>query len=434
VTEKAGGLRAIKLAEVRQGRLTPQAAEIWAKDHGLEPFERKPFVPPAEAMALEMWTAPMTAAWFIWRSPDAVRDQWDKARLGCRIWERVRTGGRPGGPRRSVPWRLKDLGPATIADVFSQAGFAEEITRSSPIRRGVALGAHSTENNPYDRMRLVLERGWLQATRRATGEADEREEAIPPSHWKALFRHMTNIQRIPASSGGAGSETVQRRSHEEAGEILFSRAQVIDAETRISREEFDWRIWTIAQILGWLAYRTESKFRSLDEADLHGRTYRGLRYAQDFENDNLEVRLVDILLGSRITGRWKDQEVGIAEFVTMKSVWDISEVNFQRDVFIKDPIANRVRDQKGGLFGNRAGANASVTTDRPLAPSRPAKVGRPWGERLKVQERMQSDMKSGALTRDKLIAWRPYNLSKHYKASRDTVKAAGRPSLSCRKL
>jgi hypothetical protein len=209
VTEKAGGLRALKFAEVRKGRLTPQAAETWAKDQGQEPFARKPFVPPAEAMALEKWTAPMAAAWFIWRSPDAVRDQWDVARRGWRIWERVRTGG-PGGPHRLVPWRLKDLGPATLVDVFSQAGFAKQIGRISPSRRGDILGARSMSEseNPYDRVRLVLERGWLQGFRAPSGDVGE--EVILPGQWRTdkCPRKLGFFRRARIEDGAArGSRT-----------------------------------------------------------------------------------------------------------------------------------------------------------------------------------------------------------------------------------
>ena len=79
-------------------------------------------------------------------SPEAVRDQWDQARQGWKIWERL--------PGRQMPnsrgrWRLKRLGRATLADVFFQAGFAKEMARSS------SLSALSPENNPYDRLRLV---------------------------------------------------------------------------------------------------------------------------------------------------------------------------------------------------------------------------------------------------------------------------------------
>jgi hypothetical protein len=178
VSKNAGGPRGIKLADAKNGRITPEEAEKWARDQGLEPFARNPVLPSDEVMALEKWTAPMAAAWFIWRSPDAVRDQWDKARQGWTIWERL--------PGRRIPnsrgrWRLKRVGPATLADVFSRAGFAKEIARSSPIGRGVALGAHSTENNPYDRMRLVLERGWLQGPAALQATRTKERSASPRS-------------------------------------------------------------------------------------------------------------------------------------------------------------------------------------------------------------------------------------------------------------
>ena len=81
---------------------------------------------------------------------------------------------------------------------------------------------------------------------------------------------------------------------------IFHRTQVIEAEARISSEEFMWRIWTISQILGWLAYGSEANFRSLSEADLKGRTYLGLGYDQDFDAVNLEARLVDMLIHAGI--------------------------------------------------------------------------------------------------------------------------------------
>ena len=87
-------------------------------------------------------------------------------------------------------------------------------------------------------------------------------------------------------------------------EIIFHRTQVIEAEARISSEEFMWRIWTISQILGWLAYGSEANFRSLSEADLKGRTYLGLGYDQDFDAVNLEARLVDMLIHAGIRRIW----------------------------------------------------------------------------------------------------------------------------------
>ena len=256
------GPRAIKLADVANGRITPEEAEKWARDQGLEPFARKPDVPADEIMALEKWTAPMAAAWFIWRSPDAVRDQWDKARQGWTIWERLPGRRMPNSRGR---WRLERVGPATLADVFSQAGFAKQIARSSPVGHSDALGANSIYGQSVRPHETRTGTRMAAGNPRATGDEARRRGGYSPGHWKALFRQLTNIQRIPASSGAAGSKAVQRRSSPEEGEILFSREQVIDAEARISREEFEWRIWTIAQSFGWLAYGTESKFRSLEE-------------------------------------------------------------------------------------------------------------------------------------------------------------------------
>jgi hypothetical protein len=129
VSTNIGEMQVAKILEVGKGRLTPEEAERWAKDHGLESFARKPLVSAAEAMALEKWTAPMAAAWFIWRSPDAVRDQWSNARRGWKIWERERPRG---VPHNIVRWRLKHIGPATLSEVFCHAGFEEQIVRSLP--------------------------------------------------------------------------------------------------------------------------------------------------------------------------------------------------------------------------------------------------------------------------------------------------------------
>jgi hypothetical protein len=183
-------------------------------------------------------------------------------------------------------------------------------------------------DNPYDRMRLVLERGWLRAFRAPTGDVGE--EAIPPGQWIALLRRLTRIPGNSASSGGPGSKTVPGRLLEEESEILFPRAQVIDAETRISREEFEWRLWTIAQIVGWLAYRNESQFRSLEQADLIGRAYHGLTYARDFENDIIDSRLAELLLSSRIKGYQDGKEIGVGEFTRITTVWELSDIKLVR--------------------------------------------------------------------------------------------------------
>jgi hypothetical protein len=364
VTKKAIGPRAIKLAEVANGRISPEEAEKWAENRGLAPFASKPEVPATEVMALEYWSAPMVGAWFIWRSPDAVRDQWDKAREGWTIWKRI--------PRRPVPhsrnrWQLKRMGPATLADVFSQAGFEKQIARTPPVRDSDALGANSLTDNPYDRMRLVLERGWLGARRSAECDQAKEEKEISPDQWKRLFGQLTNIQRIPASP--AESAQLDLRV---ADEFFSRREQVIEAEARISKEEFEWRFWAIAQILGWLAYGSETKFRSLEEQDLLGRTYHGLRYEPDFKPDNLETKLVDILIRSGVKGFRGAEEVGVSELTRGNSIWDISDVTYVRDEIItssggelkqKRALFRRMAS-KNKLSGGQVGRRPKVTNEK----------------------------------------------------------------------
>jgi hypothetical protein len=247
------------------------------------------------------------------------------------------------------------MGPATLADVFSQAGFEKQIARSPPVRQSNALGANSLTDNSYDRMRLVLERGWLEARRSA--ERPEEQKEVLPAQWKRLFRQLTNIQRIPASAMGSTQPGLRV-----ADEFLFRRGQVIEAEARISKEEFEWRFWTIAQILGWLAYGSETKFRSLEEPDLLGRTYHGLRYEPDFKPDNLEIRLVDILIHSG----------AIRELTNVNSIWDISDVTFVRDEILASLGGERKQERalarrkasKNKMFGGNVGRRPKVTKEK----------------------------------------------------------------------
>ena len=71
---------------VKNGRMAPEEAEALAKEKGFERFEATPDPSAFDPMTEAEWTLPMAAAWFIWRSPDAVRDQWDLARKGWKKW------------------------------------------------------------------------------------------------------------------------------------------------------------------------------------------------------------------------------------------------------------------------------------------------------------------------------------------------------------
>src|SRR6516225_8268059 len=71
------------LAAVRFGDFSPSLAEQWVTNSCLEPFPPFPNIEAFDPMQEQEWTLPMAAAHFIWRSTDAVRDQWMRFR---RAW------------------------------------------------------------------------------------------------------------------------------------------------------------------------------------------------------------------------------------------------------------------------------------------------------------------------------------------------------------
>jgi len=77
------------LAKVRNGELSPQAAEEWATSHDLPPFAGKPGPQGLDPMTEPLWTIPMALAWFIWRTRDAVIETTDEYRRHWRKWSIV---------------------------------------------------------------------------------------------------------------------------------------------------------------------------------------------------------------------------------------------------------------------------------------------------------------------------------------------------------
>lgn len=319
----AKGERNKMLAAVARGRLTFQQAEAWARERGQAPLARRPDTSGLDPMQEEHWTLPMAAAWFIWRSPAAVKDQWNPARMGWTQWLRV---GRRG-------WHLKNFGRASLDDVLSQAGFGN-------LRKVVGGSNGHPDDNPRGRLKGALVSGKLTAVRIWPGE--EEGEEVRREEWPRLFdileqprpelprsRDLASqkpviVPRRPRS--GHSSEyqvpraddttttlacgTSEQRStlgeaspeseemlaglalpiveddadlqpfvehdadlqpseiiREDEFDFVMSREQVIEAEKTITRAEFERTVWGIEQVVGWVAYQDEAKFRSLSKID-----------------------------------------------------------------------------------------------------------------------------------------------------------------------
>jgi hypothetical protein len=83
--------------DVKYGRLTPDQAEAEAARRALPPLAHDPDPVNFNSMKEPYWTLPMAAAWIAFRTPDAVREWWDKFRSERLEW-RFQKWQVPGGP------------------------------------------------------------------------------------------------------------------------------------------------------------------------------------------------------------------------------------------------------------------------------------------------------------------------------------------------
>jgi hypothetical protein len=183
------------LHRVKYGRLSPSEAESLLKQSGSKPFERRPDLSAFDPWGLEEWTLPMAAAWFVWRSKDAVRDQWNPGRRGWRMWVPLPRRLSAGPPRPR--WQLKEFGPATLADVFEQARLPASSSQRKTATRSLSGGSPARTHNPYDRLKATLQTGRLQAT---WGSRRERDfEAISADYWLREFDAEASPRRHVAT-------------------------------------------------------------------------------------------------------------------------------------------------------------------------------------------------------------------------------------------
>jgi len=373
--------------EVRYGQTTPAEADAILEEWGQKPFQARPDPSRSDPMAEAEWTLPMAAAWFIWRSPDAVRDQWNVARNGWRKWvcvpRQVRKLGGPHGPS----WKLTCFGLATLQDVFREAGLTREVNE------GKANIQRSTESNsvhtPYRRLKRALQSGDLQATWGRLASDDF--EALLPEYWQREFEaianpkkqplpermapaHLGSMVKILISQGSTPKPLKPVQSHSEAKpainlnemedlpdlsliaasplktgavrlgdailyaentEIFVRREDVISAERRVSQIEYDQPDWNLGQALGWIAYRNRDSFRSLWETDLNPRpTFYGEVYSPDFVTSDPAGALKNGLLSEKLKGYQDGEPIPSTRWIGSE-VWARSHMSFMRADVIK---------------------------------------------------------------------------------------------------
>ena|ERR1700722_9356736 len=155
-------------SKVETGLMSPDDAEAWATANYRPSFESRPDISGYDPMAAVKWTLPMVAAWFIWHDIEAVRDQWNPARTG---WIKWLEEPRKGGLHAMRRWRLRELGPASLKDLFAQ------------VRKG---GFTLQTADPYVRLRHALQSGKLVGVQVWQSEQGEEADPIPTRECRAV--------------------------------------------------------------------------------------------------------------------------------------------------------------------------------------------------------------------------------------------------------
>ena len=135
----AFGIRDEYLRRARRGLATPAEIETELATKNLPPLEVSPDPEKFDPNSQVWWTLAMTAAWIIWRTPEAVRQAWSNFRREVRQWVGPQElivaseGQQEFGYRISEkvvgftlePWRELDLFAVLLRSTLEVSGFSE---------------------------------------------------------------------------------------------------------------------------------------------------------------------------------------------------------------------------------------------------------------------------------------------------------------------
>ena len=182
------------IEDVKHGRLTPEQGEAKASQLGLPRLVDDPDPVNFDPMKEPDWTLPMAAAWIAFRTPDAVREWWDKFRSECLDWH-FREWRLPGGP--AYEGHFLEPRPAATLALFLQAG--QSALRGDP-HHGYSMSAEDA----IDALWVALRQYCFEALgiERQTGE----RVTIPFLHWQIFERsekqeHGVVPSRVPQLVG-----------------------------------------------------------------------------------------------------------------------------------------------------------------------------------------------------------------------------------------
>ena len=283
--------RETTLASVRFGDISPTMAEKWIGEVGFEPLPRFPNIAAFDPMQEQMWTLPMAAAWFIWRSSEAVRDQWLPYR---RAW-------------------LDNADPSnqvTLTDVSLSNLFGWADLRRFHVRSYRAYGSSSKEplpkSNPHCSPRSRFQTALESEKINLIGNyfKDHLRRPIKTPRLKDQIEYLLRRRKISGPRPmGPFYLVPDKPGTPEFTDLLVYRDEVLGADEVASQADFDEPHWTLEHVLGWIAHRNPRRFRPiapLDPALSSEQSAWRMTYTFDFVDQDPEESLRGAILQGQL--------------------------------------------------------------------------------------------------------------------------------------
>ncbi len=187
---------------VQNGEMTPEEAEAEAKRLGVGPLRKVADPAQFDPTSKATWTLAMAVAWIVWRTPDAVRENWDDYRRECFDWEPAPCCRRIEGGVFACPTKTSLTGSPQTGEATSTASGPDEDRKLMSVK------------SAREQLWQALEEGRLTAT----GERDLSGDPIQiPAHkWPSLeltptrngrrdqLTYNQRQRKLPTKTSGCG--------------------------------------------------------------------------------------------------------------------------------------------------------------------------------------------------------------------------------------
>ena len=263
------------LEMVRNGELSPQAAEEWATSRDLPPFAGKPDPQGLDPMTDPLWTFPMALAWFIWRTKDAVIETTDEYRRNWREWTSVPVKG--DSDSFDLVWGLEPVAKVSVADLLRHPDINRLPTDPlfDPSTFDATRPVFAGSSSPYRRFVNAIDLEQIHASAISSKSGGRKNQRVPFPFLMNRVRSSLDLirKRRPPDAPAHHAITRGRGGYSWDGELDYfdirvPHAEVISADILASRLDYKWESWTTEYALGWIAYREIDKFRLLSLTNL----------------------------------------------------------------------------------------------------------------------------------------------------------------------